>query len=74
MPPTNNLDPSDLIPVDIVPEEYPQLFNKPSQWSWLMRRRAENGLSHAIVKIGERRMFLSRSRFSEWLAKQSEAI
>jgi hypothetical protein len=67
----NVIDPSDLIPVDLVPDEYPHLFNR-KQFSWMLRCRDRNGLEHAIVKMGERRLFLSRHRFSEWLANQAE--
>ena len=67
-----HLNPQDLIPVAEVPTEYPHLFTK-GQFQWLMNRRERNGLSHAIVKVGERRLFLSKSRFAEWLANQSEA-
>jgi hypothetical protein len=38
----------------------------------MLRRRDRNGLDHAIVKMGERRLFLSRHRFTEWLANQAE--
>ena len=65
------IDPSDLIPVDLVADEYPHLFNR-KQFSWMLRCRDRNGLEHAIVKMGERRLFLSRHRFSEWLANQAE--
>ena len=67
----NVIDPSDLIPVALVAEEYPHLFNQ-KQFTWMLRRRDRNGLNHAIVKMGERRLFLSRHRFTEWLANQAE--
>ena len=67
----NVIDPSDLIPVDLVADEYPHLFNR-KQFSWMLRCRDRNSLEHAIVKMGERRLFLSRHRFSEWLANQAE--
>jgi hypothetical protein len=38
----------------------------------MLRRRDRNGLDHAIVKIGERRLFLCRHRFTEWLENQAE--
>jgi hypothetical protein len=63
--------PDDLIPVGIVPEEYPHLFN-PKQWLWLLRKRDANGLDHAIVVLGKRRLFLSKSRFAEWLSTRAE--
>ncbi len=66
------LDPSDLIPVAMAGEEYPHLFTQ-KQFNWMLRHRDRNGLAHAIVKMGERRLFLSRTRFAEWLANQSEA-
>ena len=68
----NTINPSDLIPVAMVPDEYPHLFNQ-KQFNWLLRKRDLNGLSHAIVMMGERRLFLSRERFSEWLATRGEA-
>lgn len=66
------INPADLIPVCMVGDEYPHLFSQ-KQFNWLLRHRERNGLSRAIVKMGERRLFLSKSRFSEWLANQSEA-
>lgn len=66
------IDPVDLIPISLAADEYPHLFTK-KQFDWLLRKRDRNGLSRAIVKVGERRLFLSRKRFSEWLANQSEA-
>ena len=67
----NVIDPSDLIPIALVADEYPHLFNQ-KQFSWMLCRRDRNGLNHAIVKMGERRLFLSRHRFTEWLANQTE--
>ena len=71
MQPQNTICPSDLIPVAIVPDEYPHLFNQ-KQFNWLLRKRDRNGLSHAIVVMGERRLFLSRVRFAEWLSTRAE--
>lgn len=68
---TTRIDPVDLIPVNLVPDEYPHLFND-KQFSWLLSQRDTNGLEHAIVKIGSRRLFLSKSRFAEWLAMRAE--
>ena len=69
------LDPADLIPADpeTVAAAFPHLFSRPGQVAWLLRRREENGLARAIVKLGPRRLFLSRSRFAEWLSQQTEA-
>ena len=66
------LDPSDLIPTALAGDEYPHLFTQ-KQFNWMLRHRDKNGLSHAIVKMGERRLFLSKTRFAEWLSSQSEA-
>lgn len=65
------IDPADLIAAELVPEdpEYKPLFNE-SQWKWQLRNRHNNGLDHAIVKIGKR-LFLHRLRFREHLGNQA---
>ena len=65
------IDPSDLIPAIMVPEEYPHLFNA-TQWNWALRSRDRNGLSHAVVIMGRKRLFISKTRFKEWLSSQVE--
>ena len=62
----NVIDPSDLIPVDLVADEYPHLFNQ-KQFSWMLRRRDRNGLEHAIVKMGQPTVIASTSAHPEGL-------
>ncbi|GEM_PF-5057955 len=69
----STLNPDDLIPVDMVPQQFPHLFDNKAQFAWLMRNRDKNGLHIAIVALGPRRLYLSKTRFAEWLANQSEA-
>ena len=49
----NVIDPSDLIPVDLVADEYPHLFNR-KQFSWMLRCRDRNGLEHARLAYAHR--------------------
>ena len=68
------IEPGDLIrAADIADDpEFKHLFNK-RQFQWIMRNRERNGLNHAVIVMGARRLFISRKRFSEWLANQAEA-
>jgi hypothetical protein len=68
------IDPSDVIPVGLVPKdaEYKHLDFSPGQWDWLLRQRRNNGLASATMKIGGKRLYLSRSRFRIWLASRIE--
>ena len=67
----NAISPDDLIASCLMAETYPHIFTRPEQAEWLLRNRDNNGLSHAVVKIGKR-LFLSRSRFAEFLASQAD--
>ena len=66
----NAIPPEDLIPSNQMAETYPHIFTRPEQADWLLRNRDNNGLNHAVIKIGKR-LFLSKSRFSEFLASQA---
>jgi hypothetical protein len=39
---------------------------------WLLFRRHENGLAHAVVKIGRKRLLIDIDSFELWLDAQRE--
>ena len=64
--------PENLVPVNEAHTEYPHLFDNSGQVSWLMRKRHQNGVDSAVVRVG-RRLFLDKERFSAWLASRVES-
>ena len=55
-----------------VVEQFPQLFSD-KQLNWLLRNRARNGLSMAVVKVG-RQIFIDKAAFEAWLETNREGV
>lgn len=60
----------DLRTIDALVSEYPNILSA-STLRWQLRRRGTNGLARACVRVG-RRLLISKSRYDQWLASQTE--
>lgn len=60
----------DVVTVDTLQAEHPDLFTKP-QLNWLLKTRHKNGLDQlgAILKIS-RKLYVRKSIFIDWFLKQ----
>ncbi len=67
----NPLD--DVVTIDTLQAEHPNLFSKP-QLNWLLKTRHKNGLEQlgAILKIS-RKLYIKKSIFIDWFLEQKAA-
>jgi predicted transcriptional regulator len=63
----------DLRTVEALAAEFPE-FLTVNTLRWYLRHRSENGLATACITRGNRRIYISKSRFEQWLATQTDDV
>jgi hypothetical protein len=59
---------TDLIPYQVVPEKFPDLYSSKS-WQWAVKQRHHNGLARAFRKVGKH-LFVNTKVLAECIDSQ----
>lgn len=59
---------NDLLPYQVVPEQYPHLYT-PKSWAWAVKQRQHNGLARAFRKVGKN-LFVNTLTLAECIDQQ----